>query len=507
MKIFLGALLLPLLLAAPASAGTVTAKIARTAVDRDVYEVILFADFVAAPGEANRVTVSGDRSAVRIRDEAAPLGLSGPCDRVDEFEVVCRYGRVSARVDTGDAEDRVEAAVSDVRLGPGDDVASGVAHLRGGPGNDRLSSPTSEGEEGDDVLTLTAQGGAYGGPGDDVLQGSPGPDGLTGGPGADTITGGEGDDVLRDEEPGPAPAPDLYDGGPGFDRIEYVGRREAVTIDLNGGASGAPGEGDRLAGVDAAYGGGGADMMIGDDAPNLFDGYGGADTLDGRGGADRLQGSIGGDRIDGGDGDDAIDAGEGYDSAGGGAGNDEVRGGPGIDALDGGDGADRLVISQDWLRDTAACGAADDEVRADVGDAVAADCERVARSKPWPLLMGDEPRWGSWTLSVARYGSVDVGIDCDWEHSDNCRATVELRVRGRTVARGRFGFCRGNPDPECVSGAESVVLRLPGKLRRRVWRSRRVRAQTVIALGPGIGRGGLPVKENVWLVPGRAFLQ
>jgi Ca2+-binding RTX toxin-like protein len=502
----LGAVLLSLLLAAPASAATVTAKVERVAFDRYDERPVLKVSFLASAGEANRVTVTGDLATVRIRDDAAPLALSGPCERVDDFEVVCRYSIVMATVDTADADDRVEAEVSGVALGPGDDVASGRAHLRGGPGNDRLDGISLNGDEGADVLTVTAKGRASGGADDDTLTGSPEADGLTGGPGADTVLGGDGDDTLYDGEKEPDLAPDLHDGGGGFDRVEYTARTAALTLDLNRGASGAAGEGDRLAGLEAAYGGGGNDSMIGDDAPNLFDGYGGADTLDGRGGADRLQGSIGGDRVSGGDGGDVIDAGEGYDSVDGGAGDDAVHGGPGIDTLDGGEGADRLVTSHDWLRDTARCGGADDEVRADVGDAVTGDCERVARSKPFSLLMGDGPRWGWWTLTVARYGSVDVGIDCDWEHNDNCRATVELRVRGRTVARGRFGFCRDNPDPECVSGAESVVLRLPAKLRRRVWRSRRVRAQTVIALGPGIGRGGLPVKENVWLVPGRAYL-
>jgi hypothetical protein len=123
-----------------------------------------------------------------------------------------------------------------------------------------------------------------------------------------------------------------------------------------------------LAGADVVRGGAGRDCLYGDGGADVLQGGAGGDYLFGGAGRDRLVGQAGGDRIDGE------------------AGNDHLVGGPGADRLSGGGGAD-LVDARDptardrRLVDHITCGAGRDVVRADAGDDVAADCERVQRRR------------------------------------------------------------------------------------------------------------------------------
>ena len=79
----------------------------------------------------------------------------------------------------------------------------------------------------------------------------------------------------------------------------------------------------------------------------------------------------------------------------GGLGSDTVSGGPGNDRLfaratDGapdtvnGDAGDDRINVRDGTRDVVTCGLGIDRVRADLQDAVSADCERVRRHAPRP---------------------------------------------------------------------------------------------------------------------------
>ncbi|MDO8213229.1 hypothetical protein [Conexibacter sp. CPCC 206217] len=196
--------------------------------------------------------------------------------------------------------------------------------------------PVLFGGDGADTLAAIGDGSQLdGGSGDDTLLGSAGFDIVDGGPGADRIDGGAGDDQLSGDgvsgvsvptappaapamtsASGSAPAAplssDRIEGGPGRDTVEYD-RSAGVTVDLRAGSGGAPGEGDVLSGIESASGGGGSDVLIGDDGPNgLSGGSGGDDVIDGRGGDDTLSGSGPSARVVGGDGDDQIygDAGE-----------------------------------------------------------------------------------------------------------------------------------------------------------------------------------------------------
>ncbi len=85
-------------------------------------------------------------------------------------------------------------------------------------------------------------------------------------------------------------------------------------------------------------GGGGADLMQGED---------GADSLTGGTGNDTLQGDGGNDTISGGDDDDSIKGGAGADSLSGDAGNDTISGSSGNDSIYGGDGNDSIIGGAD----------------------------------------------------------------------------------------------------------------------------------------------------------------
>jgi Ca2+-binding RTX toxin-like protein len=90
-----------------------------------------------------------------------------------------------------------------------------------------------------------------------------------------------------------------------------------------------------------------------------------------------VTGGGGNDRLFGDDGNDTLAGGPGNDVLIGGTGNDFLGGGPGRDRLDGGAGADTLDARDHAAGDSVACGPRRDRVKADRGDRVARDCERV----------------------------------------------------------------------------------------------------------------------------------
>jgi Ca2+-binding RTX toxin-like protein len=109
--------------------------------------------------------------------------------------------------------------------------------------------------------------------------------------------------------------------------------------------------------IEAAAGGEGADLIIGNAADNRLTGNGGADDLFGGSGQDSLDGGAGDDAVYGGLGNDTItDSGggsnylrgdEGDDSIAGGAGFDDINGNMGSDTLAGGAGDDWVVGGKD----------------------------------------------------------------------------------------------------------------------------------------------------------------
>lgn len=251
----------------------------------------------------------------------------------DELDATAFSGAVTA--DGGGGADRLTAGAGGASLagGDGDDTVTlggGTDSADGGAGTDALVAlaagafvltPTTAGPDtytgfeavsvrgsaGPDRIDLTGMPTGVpvaAGDGNDTLIGGRGADGLDGGAGDDTLVGGAGGDALQ--------------GGAGSDTASYEGPN-AVVVDLAGGPSGTPGEGDVLTGVERVLGSSASDVLTGSDGPDTLLGGAGADRLDGRGGPDVLDGQGG---------PDFLHAGPGLPGDG-----DQLLGGPGFDVL------------------------------------------------------------------------------------------------------------------------------------------------------------------------------
>jgi hypothetical protein len=112
----------------------------------------------------------------------------------------------------------------------------------------------------------------------------------------------------------------------------------------------------------------------------------GNDSATGSYGNDLIYGGSGNDHLDGGRGDDTLVGGPGNDTLIGGFGRDVISGGPGHDTISSGGGND-LIYAHDGSKDTINCGETNgykhdlDTVYADRTDHVAANCERIIRSR------------------------------------------------------------------------------------------------------------------------------
>lgn len=179
-----------------------------------------------------------------------------------------------------------------------------------------------------------------GGLGDDCISGKAGDDRLSGGSGKDTVTGDEGVDVVS--------------GGPGQDKLSGGDSRDFITGDSGNDSI------DGQGGSNVIDGGAGDDVILGGEKVDSLNGGADEDTIKGRAGNDGITGASGKDRL----------YGEG--------GNDRIEGGLGSDVISGGDGGDNIV-SIDGQGDSVRCGKGKDVVRADGGDKVSRDCEKVIR--------------------------------------------------------------------------------------------------------------------------------
>jgi Ca2+-binding RTX toxin-like protein len=322
--------------------------------------------FLAAPGEANDLTVTRSVNAYRLVDRGATVAAATGCTSVSPNEVTCVADPVRfVRIRVLDGNDSVSLETAR------------PAFVRGGDGNDVLA-----GGEGADLLSGEA--------GDDTLEGGTGIDLLAGGPGADRLSGGTGvifpfpffEEEFEDLE---------------LDIAVYDRRVAPVSVDLDGAADdGEPGEGDNVGtDVEGVVGGRGGDTLIGDARENLLIGQGGGDRLVGGGGLDFLEG---------GDDADVVSGGGARDELTGGRGRDEVRGGAGRDQLDGGGGRDRVfgqrgsdfIFALDRRRDLVHGGAGRDCAFFDRGRDVVRRIE--CRLPPEP----PERLTGSWRAALAR---------------------------------------------------------------------------------------------------------
>ena len=504
-----------LLVAAPADAATVAVERSPPPCDRGCSEE-LTVRFVAAPGELNDLAVRVDDSRVWLRDDGATIVVGTGCSATTRHEALCVAGPLARiHVETGDGADRVSgpdgapgADRTSFSLGPGDDLGSwtGVVTV----GASVVPTGRLYGGPGDDVLTLHGRAYADGGPGGDRVAGSADDDVVKGGGGRDELSGSGGHDVLSDDD-GAAADADVLDGGEGVDTVVYSDRSQSVTVDLAAQeVAGQAGEGDRLAGFERVAGGRADDVLSGTGGPELLHGGPGADALDGRGGDDRLEGGDGPDAIAGGDGadhieggsaSDAIDGGPGSDPVlVGGGGADRVAGGDGDDVLNGGEGLDVLDAGAgddaldgiDYIADSLLCGEGADRASFTRGDALES-CETLDERRLAPLLEVFARRWGRPALELRRR-RVPIRADCFARQIFECSGTFSLRVGRRRVAAFAFRC------DVCTGPMRGREVRLPRWLVRRVERRGRVAAQSVIALGSGIGRAGIPVVEDVWIV-------
>src|SRR5215218_9075397 len=163
-------LLLVLILAPAAQAGTVT----RTSevLDADGGDEVLVHSitFEAAAGEVNNVTMALRAGVLTVRDAGAPVTAGKGCAQLDAATATCAVG-AQARCSPC-AAINVDALV---RLGDGADRA--VLTAADGFG------PTVE--AGDGAVVVTSPGILEGGAGDDQLTGTDEDEGMSGGAGAD----------------------------------------------------------------------------------------------------------------------------------------------------------------------------------------------------------------------------------------------------------------------------------------------------------------------------------
>jgi Ca2+-binding RTX toxin-like protein len=353
-----------------------------------------------------------------------------------------------------------------------DERYGGNDFLDGGRGNDRLFGGPGTNE-------------LYGGRGDDVLVGGPGRDLLVGGtadddgqPGRNVLVGGGGNDLMvahdadvsRDEGDGsfqaavpidasisqpavligggltdlPTPGNDVAWGG-GGDDLMFGDNTEPVSGSLRpvpdaGGASG-------LIAYPASLTGGAFDTLAARDG----DGYPtGLRPIGSAGGNDRLYGLAGDDTVLGGPGDDVLVGGvPGRTTADGTAvGNID----PGSDLLIGNEGDDLIVGGHTELFDVAG------EVSArPLGGAGLASNRLIGGSWSTTPIGGSDP--GDDELVADRRGDVLVGddghISRDGVTAQDRDVTVLLEVGGEDVLRGGAGDDRmfGGPGDDELFGA------------------------------------------------------
>ena len=223
------------------------------------------------------------------------------------------------------------------------------------------------------IGTITADAGD----GDDVLRGewvNGGSVTVLGGPGADTLTvnqsdvvdGGPGDDRIIDPRFGAG----SLTGGDGTDTVAFDFAAVnpiafTFTVADTGMTISAPPAPDTQTAQWTSIEG--ADFKLGEGGQTVDgSGFAGSVNVAAGGGSDTLIGTGGADVLDGG------------------TGNDFIDGGGGADVYHGGNGFD-LLHARDGIMDTGDCGADEDTLVADAGDAIA-DCERIDLPPPPPPL-------------------------------------------------------------------------------------------------------------------------
>ncbi len=212
--------------------------------------------FLAANGEANTLTVTGDATHYTFTDSVAITDLDAACTPLSASSLRC------ARVQGTTPMDRVRVELSAIAVLPPPDLAPNTFRYEGVP---PAGTPTNPGLFVGTGFSDTA----------DNIAGSSGDDFIQSFGGDDTIAGADGDDEILDD----GGASGTYSGGNGDDKISSFG--------------------------------GGNDSMTGGDGDDTLYATTGVDLLLGEGGNDMLEttqddGQREGDLLDGGAGDDFL---------------------------------------------------------------------------------------------------------------------------------------------------------------------------------------------------------
>jgi Ca2+-binding RTX toxin-like protein len=414
---------------APASASTLSA---RPDPKNPGYQT--FADYDAAPGEANRVLVTRVTDhVIRIADSGAEIRVGQGCRSLDPHTAEC-------------------ASPGSNGQGPNWFL---TARVRAGDGADEIRSAG---------VGLDADGG----PGDDVIEaGTVVASRLDGGGGRDRLIGGDNADTLSDGDTSGAADVDVLDGRGDRDTVSYAGRTARVTVDLArlSAGGGEAGERDTLISVESAEGGGAADVLRANRDGSSLDGGPAADRLVGSAGPDFISGGRGDDSIAGAGGDDYVDGEGGDDTASGGRGSDQLDGGAGRDRLDGGAGRDWLVSG------TAFCGPGPDTVAPSARDDVDRSCELLRFALPFRGESGDLKGVEARPYPRRGRSALVFRVRCPYTETDGYPNGLELRGRvtvsardGRVVATGPIpsaGRACNSADPEDASELPWISVRAP----------------------------------------------
>jgi Ca2+-binding RTX toxin-like protein len=298
--------------------------------------------YFAADGEVNNVRVSVSGTKLVISD-GAPITAHNGCTLNAQGDAECPIGVDQINLLLRDKNDVVQYAAphrASVGGEDGDDIVFGGLRQAvpgrsiqpvfyfGGAGRDTVTYSFADRGVRVDSADNPASGRPEDGrPGDlesvgsdieriegsnfaDVLFGSPNADTMIGLAGRDFLAGGEADDLFLVTGDDGA---DDYHGGPGRDTIDYTGRTQALTVQLDNVADdGEFNEHDNVrSNVENVIGGSARDTLHSFDAFSRLEGRGGDDLLFGESGPDTLIGGPGVDLLDAGSGNDVVDARDG----------------------------------------------------------------------------------------------------------------------------------------------------------------------------------------------------
>jgi RTX calcium-binding nonapeptide repeat (4 copies) len=362
--------------------------------------------YVAAPGEANRLTAveSRDGRVWTFREAGATVQPGANCAAGGEGSIACTAPSTVAApltsyvvVDLGDGDDVVEVSAAH----------SGVGDLLAGAGNDRLRVRSG---------FVNASMGA----GDDVARADGGQLAVQGGPGADRFETGR---LGKLQVAYFASAQPVHVTTDGLANDGAAGEHDDVSRlvrTVNGSAHGDVLDARRARTRVALYGEGGDDRAFASPRGGFIEGSGRADVLHGGSGPDDLFGD------------------EGADVLLGGGGDDDLRGGSGHDLLVGGRGHDLFSIVNDGRETVRARDGARDRVICDwVPYRLQVDRRDRLDRCAFPVAVSAQP-------PLTPHRRLALELRCPWAAPGGCRGKlVVFDSRPHPLGRAQFRLAAG----------------------------------------------------------------